>query len=149
MPSATPIARPSLRPGPAPSVTGAFPPSEILVDFQSDQTRPDDIVIEDPAGRTDPVGVAADRLAALDRAVHDAAAIEHIGREPLGAPVVGLHADADVGGRIGLEIADDRIPEGAQVRPALAYMVYRAPALASAARGRQVLSPERSSGGNT
>src|SRR3546814_7044708 len=69
-------------------------------DFQSDQTRPDDIVIEDPAGRTDPVGVAADRLAALDRAVHDAAAIEHIGREQLGAPVVGLDADADVGGRI-------------------------------------------------
>src|SRR3546814_2576143 len=125
MPSATPIARPSLRPGPAPSVTGAFPPSEILADFQSDQTRPDDIVIEDPAGRTDPVGVAADRLAALDRAVHDAAAIEHIGREQLGAPVVGLDADADVGGRIGLEIADDRILEGVQVRPALADMVYR------------------------
>src|SRR3546814_11397769 len=92
-------------------------------DFRSDQKRPDDIVIEVPAGRTDPVGVAADRLAALDRAVHDAAAIEHIGREQLGAPVVGLDADADVGGRIGLEIADDRILEGAQVRPALADMV--------------------------
>src|SRR3546814_4443054 len=47
---------------------------------------------------------------------------------------------SDVGGRIGLEIADDRILEGAQVRPALADMVDRELDMAVEARDRKVVA---------
>src|SRR5690606_13321483 len=94
MTSATHIRRPSRCSGPALRVSDACGRSEILADLQPDQPRSDDIVIEDAAGRTDAVRVAADRLAALDRAVHDAAAVEQVGREQLGAPVVGFDTDA-------------------------------------------------------
>ena len=99
--------------------------SEVLAHLDPDQARADDIVIEDPAIGCAAKGIAADRLAALDRAVDHAAAVEQIGREQFGVPALALHADAEVSGRIGLEVADNSIFERPKVGPPLADMVDR------------------------